>query len=65
MSLLEENRTAALGDMQGLAHVPSLYEETGRISDIAWSQISGHAFALAQTWAPASGHVDTLTASCQ
>lgn len=65
--LLEDNRTAAIGDVQGLTHVLSqaygLYEKTGRISETAWSQISGHASALAQAEAKARGHLDSLAAS--
>lgn len=62
--LLEDNRIAALGDIQGLTHVLgrvfNIYQETGRITDTAWSQISGHASALAQAEARARGHVDSL-----
>lgn len=65
--LLEDNRTAAIGDVQGLTHVLSraygMYEKTGRITETAWSQIAGHASALAQAEAKARGHVESLTAS--
>lgn len=65
--LLADNRIAALGDVQGLTHVLarafSLYEETGQISDTAWSQIAGHASALAQAESRARGHIDALAVS--
>ena len=65
--LLEDNRTAAIGDVQGLTHVLSraysMYEKSGRISDTAWSQIAGHASALAQAEAKARGHLESVAAS--
>lgn len=65
--LLEDNRIAALGDIQGLTHVLTraynVYEESGRITDTAWSQIAGHASALAQAEARARGHIDSLATS--
>ncbi|WP_433123000.1 hypothetical protein ACQ7FX_02435 [Arthrobacter koreensis] len=65
--LLEDNRTAAIGDVQGLTHVLtraySMYEKTGRISDTAWSQIAGHASALARAEAKARGHLESVAAS--
>ncbi|MFJ2509349.1 hypothetical protein [Arthrobacter citreus] len=65
--LLEGNRTAAIGDVQGLTHVLSraysMYEKSGRISDTAWSQIAGHASALAQAEAKARGHLESVAAS--
>ena len=65
--LLEDNRTKALGDVQGLTQVLSrafeLYEETGRITDTAWSQIAGHATALAQAYSQALGHIESLAES--
>ena len=65
--LMEDNRTAAIGDVQGLTYVLnrafSMYEKTGRITETAWSQIAGHASALAQAEAKARGHIETITAS--
>lgn len=65
--LLEDNRTKTLGDIQGLTQVLArafeLYEETGRITDTAWSQIAGHATALAQANSLALAHIDSLTQS--
>ena len=65
--LLEDNRTAAIGDVQGLTYVLSraytMYEKTGRITETAWSQVAGHASALAQAEAKARGHIDSVTTS--
>lgn len=65
--LLEDNRTAAIGDVQGLTHVLTqaygLYEKTGRISETVWSQITGHATALAQAESKARRHLDNLAVS--
>lgn len=65
--LLEDNRTAAIGDVQGLTSVLSkaysLYEKTGRISETVWSQIAGHDLALSQAESNARNHVDTLAVS--
>lgn len=65
--LLEDNRNAAIGDIQGLTHVLSrayaMYEKSGRISETVWSQIAGHASALAQAEAKARSHVQSVTAS--
>ena len=65
--LLEDNRTAAIGDVQGLTFVLSrayaMYEKTGRITETAWSQVAGHASALAQAEAKARGHIDSVAAS--
>lgn len=65
--LLEDNRARALGDVQGLTQVLlrafELYEETGRITDTAWSQIAGHATALAQASSHALAQIENLSAS--
>lgn len=65
--LLEDNRARALGDVQGLTQVLlrafELYEETGRITDTAWSQIAGHATALAQASSHALAQIENLTGS--
>lgn len=65
--LLEDNRNAAIGDVQGLTHVLSrayaIYEKSGRISETVWSQIVGHASALAQAEAKARSHIESVTAS--
>jgi hypothetical protein len=65
--LLEDNRAKALGDIQGLTHVLlrafDLYEETGKISDTAWSQVAGHATALAQASSHALAQIENLTRS--
>jgi hypothetical protein len=65
--LLEDNRARALGDVQGLTQVLlrafELHEETGRITDTAWSQIAGHATALAQASSHALAQIENLTGS--
>lgn len=65
--LLEDNRNAAIGDVQGLTHVLSraysMYEKSGRISETVWSQIAGHASALAQAEAKARAHIESVTTS--
>lgn len=65
--LLEDNRNAAIGDVQGLTRVLSraysMYEKSGRISETVWSQIAGHASALAQAEAKARAHIESVTAS--
>lgn len=65
--LLEDNRARALGDVQGLTQVLlrafELYEEIGRITDTAWSQIAGHATALAQASSHALAQIENLTGS--
>lgn len=65
--LLEDNRARALGDVQGLTQVLlrafELYEETGRITDTAWSQVAGHATALAQASSHALAQIENLTRS--
>jgi hypothetical protein len=65
--LLEDNRNAAIGDVQGLTHVLSraytMHEKSGRISETVWSQIAGHASALAQAEAKARSHIESIAAS--
>ncbi|MDI3213230.1 hypothetical protein [Arthrobacter sp. AL12] len=65
--LLEDNRAKALGDIQGLTQVLlrafELYKETGKITDTAWSQVAGHATALAQASSHALAQIETLTQS--
>ncbi|MET4135398.1 hypothetical protein [Pseudarthrobacter sp. PvP090] len=65
--LLDDNRARALGDVQGLTQVLlrafELYEETGKITDTAWSQVAGHATALAQASSHALAQIENLTGS--
>jgi hypothetical protein len=65
--LLEDNRAKALGDVQGLTQVLlrafELYEDTGKITDTAWSQVAGHATALAQASSHAFAQIENLTRS--
>lgn len=65
--LLEDNRAQALGDVQGVTQVLlrafELYEETGKITDTAWSQVAGHATALAQSSSHALAQIGILTQS--
>ncbi|MHA7142847.1 hypothetical protein ACX80T_15095 [Arthrobacter sp. Sr33] len=65
--LLEDNRAQALGDVQGLTQVLlrafELYEDTGGITDTAWSQVAGHATALAQASSYALAQIDNHTRS--
>jgi hypothetical protein len=63
--LLQDNRAKALGDINGLTQVLSravdLYDETGRVTETAWSQIAGHATALAQASSQALAQIDAMT----
>jgi hypothetical protein len=65
--LLDDNRARALGDVQGLTQVLlrafELYEETGKITETAWSQVAGHATALAQASSHALAQIELLTRS--
>lgn len=65
--LLDDNRARALGDVQGLTQVLlrafELYEETGKVTDTAWSQVAGHATALAQASSHALAQIELLTQS--
>ncbi|CAI3794002.1 hypothetical protein NKCBBBOE_00949 [Pseudarthrobacter sp. MM222] len=65
--LLDDNRARAVGDVQGLTQVLlrafELYEETGKITDTAWSQVAGHATALAQASSHALAQIENLTQS--
>ncbi|MDF9276235.1 hypothetical protein P4U43_00335 [Arthrobacter sp. EH-1B-1] len=65
--LLSDNRAKALGDVQGITQVLekaySLYEETGRISETTWAQVSGHATALAQASSHALNQLDVIADS--
>ena len=65
--LLQDNRSASIGDVQGLtsrlSKAYSLYEKTGRISETVWGQIAGHDLALAQAESTARNHVDNLAVS--
>lgn len=67
--LLDDNRARALGDVQGLTQVLlrafELYEETGKITDTAWSQVAGHATALAQASSHALAQIELLTRSLE
>lgn len=65
--LLSDNRAKALGDIQGITQVLekaySLYDETGRISETTWAQVSGHATALAQASSHALNQLDVIADS--
>lgn len=65
--LLQDNRADALGDINGLTQVLTravdLYDETGRVTDTAWSQIAGHATALAQASSHALAQIGVMTKS--
>ena len=65
--LLQDNRAKALGDINGLTQVltraVNLYDETGRVTETAWSQIAGHATALAQASSHALAQIEAMTKS--
>lgn len=65
--LLSDNRAKALGDVQGITQVLekaySLYEETGRISETTWAQVSSHATSLAQASSHALNQLDVIADS--
>ncbi|WP_394249500.1 hypothetical protein [Arthrobacter pityocampae] len=65
--LLSDNRAHALGDVQGVTLVLekafALYEETGRISETTWAQVSGHSTSLAQASSHALNQIDVIVES--
>lgn len=65
--LLSDNRAHALGDVQGMTQVMekaySLYEETGRISETTWAQVSFHSTSLAQSSSYALNQLDLIADS--
>ncbi|WP_210252836.1 hypothetical protein [Arthrobacter zhaoguopingii] len=65
--LLSDNRAQALGDVQGVTLVLdkayALYEESGRISETTWTQVSGHSTALAQSSSYALNQLDVIADS--
>ncbi|MDO2932979.1 hypothetical protein Q2T94_01490 [Paeniglutamicibacter sulfureus] len=65
--LLQDNRAKALGDINGLTQVLAravdLFDEAGLVTDTAWSQIAGHATALAQVSSHALAQIDAMTKS--
>ena len=62
--LLSDNRAQALGDVQGITLVLekayALYEETGRVSETTWAQVSGHSTSLAQSSSYALNQLDGI-----
>lgn len=67
--LLSDNRAEALGDVQGVTLVLekaySLYEDTGRVSDTTWTQVSHHSTALGQSSAYALNQIDAIVDSLE
>ncbi len=65
--LLSDNRARALGDVQGITLVLekayALYEETGRVSETTWAQVSGHSTSLAQSSSYALNQLDAIVDS--
>lgn len=65
--LLSDNRAQALGDVQGVTLVLekayALYEETGRVSETTWAQVSGHSTSLAQSSSYALNQLDVIVDS--
>lgn len=65
--LLSDNRAQALGDVQGVTLVLekafALYEETGRVSETTWAQVSGHSTSLAQASSYALNQLDVIVDS--
>lgn len=65
--LLSDNRAHALGDVQGVTLVLekayALYEETGRVSETTWAQVSGHSTSLAQSSSHALNQLDVIVDS--
>lgn len=63
-TIVRDNRDEALGNVQGTTHVLDkafgYFEETGRLNDALWDQVSGQAAALAQAHAVALNHLDTI-----
>ncbi|MHA7239539.1 hypothetical protein [Arthrobacter sp. TMS1-12-1] len=65
--LMSDNRAQALGDVQGVTLVLekayALYEETGRVSETTWAQVSGHSTSLAQSTSYALNQLDVIVES--
>lgn len=63
-TVIRDNRDEALGNVQGTTHVLDkafgYFEETGRLNDALWDQVSGQAAALAQAHAVAMNHLNTI-----
>ncbi|MGM9471328.1 hypothetical protein ACS5PJ_04935 [Pseudarthrobacter sp. YS3] len=63
-TIIRDNRDEALGNVQGTTHVldkaSGYFEETGRLNDALWDQVSGQAAALAQAHAVALNHLNTI-----
>ncbi|WP_461172679.1 hypothetical protein M1D93_17145 [Arthrobacter sp. Z1-9] len=66
-TIVRDNRDEALGSVQGTTHVLDkafgYFEETGRLNDALWDQVSGQAAALAQAHAVALNHLNTIADS--
>jgi hypothetical protein len=65
-TIVRDNRDEALGNVQGTTHVLDkafgYFEDTGRLNDALWDQVSGQAAALAQAHAVALNHLNTIAA---
>lgn len=63
-TVIRDNRDKALGNVQGTTRVLDkafgYFEETGRLNDALWDQVSGQAAALAQAHAVALNHLNTI-----
>lgn len=66
-TIIRDSRDEALGNVQGTTHVLDkafgYFEETGRLNDALWDQVSGQAAALAQAHAVALNHLHTIADS--
>ncbi|KRE90128.1 hypothetical protein [Arthrobacter sp. Soil764] len=66
-TIVRDNRDEALGNVQGTTHVLDkafgYFEETARLNDALWDQVSGQAAALAQAHAVALNHLNTIADS--
>ncbi|QDW31120.1 hypothetical protein FFF93_016135 [Arthrobacter sp. KBS0702] len=63
-TIVRDIRDEALGNVQGTTHVLDkafgYFEETGRLNDALWDQVSGQAAELAQAHAVALNHLNTI-----
>ena len=63
-AIIRDHRDEALGNVQGTTHVLDkafgYFEETGRLNDALWDQVSGQAAALAQAHAVALNHLNNI-----
>lgn len=63
-TVIRDNRDEALGKVQGTTHVLDkafgYFEETGRLNDALWDQVSGQAASLAQAHAVALNHLNAI-----